>query len=77
LVLSLVGFFLVGIPAVVGVILGFVARSQISKSGGTQKGAGLALAGIIVGIVIVILGILAVVVLATHPGCSSTNRKAC
>jgi hypothetical protein len=37
------------IPAVLGIIFGFIARSQIRRSGGTQGGDGLAIAGIIVG----------------------------
>jgi hypothetical protein len=41
--------FLLTLPAVLGVIFGFVARSQIRRSGGTQGGDGLAIAGIIVG----------------------------
>ena len=48
LVCGIAGFILF-IPAVLGVIFGFVARAQIKKSGGTQKGGGMALAGIIVG----------------------------
>lgn len=41
--------FLWFIPAVLGVVFGFVARSQIRQSGGAQGGNGLALAGIILG----------------------------
>ncbi len=41
--------FLFFVPGVLGVIFGFIARSQIRQSGGTQGGDGLALAGIIVG----------------------------
>jgi len=37
------------LPAILGVIFGFVARSQIKVSAGAQRGDGLALAGIIVG----------------------------
>jgi hypothetical protein len=66
------------VPAVLGIIFGFVARSQIRHSGGTQGGDGLAIAGIIVGfawiVLIVILGAInasnqstsGVVDLATH-----------
>ena len=43
------GGFLFIVPAVLGVIFGFIARSQIRQSGGTQSGDGLALAGILVG----------------------------
>jgi hypothetical protein len=66
-VCSLGGFILAGIPSVVGVVLGFVARGQIRRSDGTQTGAGLALAGIIVGlaeialIVVLIVGLVLVV----------------
>ena len=44
-----IGGFLFLIPGILGVIFGFVARSQIRKSNGQQKGGGMALAGIIVG----------------------------
>jgi hypothetical protein len=43
------GGFLLFVPAVLGIIFGFVARSQIKRSNGTQKGDGMAIAGIIVG----------------------------
>jgi len=54
LVLSLVGL-LCGFTAILGVIFGFVARGQIKRTG--ESGDGLALAGIIVGFVIIGLGI--------------------
>ena len=56
LVCSCAGLFF--FPAVAGLIFGFVARSQITRANGLQKGSGLALAGIIVG-----FGWLALVVL--------------
>ena len=37
------------LSGIVALVLGFVARSQIKKSNGAQKGSGLALAGIILG----------------------------
>ena len=43
--------FLLFIPGLLGIIFGFIARSQIRKSNGQQKGSGMALAGIIVGFV--------------------------
>ncbi len=49
LVCSCVGVILFTLPCILGVIFGFVARSQIRRSQGAQKGDGLALAGIIVG----------------------------
>jgi predicted metalloprotease len=45
LVCSLLGISLIGL------ILGIVAKNQINASGGRQGGAGLALAGIIIGII--------------------------
>lgn len=46
-VCSLIGLFF--ITFIVGIVLGFVARSQIRKSGGLQRGDGLAIAAIIIG----------------------------
>jgi hypothetical protein len=60
LVLSIV--CLVGIGSIVGIILGFVSRSQINRSRGTQRGAGLGLAGIIVGFVTLALVLTAVAI---------------
>lgn len=44
-------FWVYGVPAVLAVVFGFVARAQIRRANGTQTGGGLALAGIIVGFV--------------------------
>ncbi len=44
-----------GVGGVLGVIFGFVARGQIKRSGGAEQGSGLALAGIIVGFVVIAL----------------------
>jgi hypothetical protein len=49
LVCSCAGFVVL-IPAVLGIIFGFIARSQIRRSGGMQGGDALAIAGIIVGL---------------------------
>jgi hypothetical protein len=55
------------IPLVVGVILGFVARAQIRQSQGTQRGDGLAIAGIVVGFGWAALILLGIIVNATSP----------
>ena len=56
--------FLFGLPSLLAIIFGFVARSQIKKARGAQSGAGLALAGIIVGFCLIGLFLLAVVLVA-------------
>ena len=60
-------FFL---PAILGIVFGFVARSQINRSNGQQKGNGLAIAGIIVG-----FGWLALVVLGIALGAGNHNTN--
>jgi hypothetical protein len=58
--------FLLTFPALLGVVFGFVARSQIRRSGGTQGGDGLALAGIIVGFAWIALLVILVIVDAAN-----------
>jgi hypothetical protein len=58
LICSCTGLFF--LPAIPGIVLGFVAHAQIKRSNGTQRGDGLAIAGIIVGfgwLVLLALGI--------------------
>ena len=57
LVSSLIGL-LCGIGSILGVVLGFIARSEIKASNGTQTGEGKALAGIIIGSACIILQVL-------------------
>ena len=54
------------VPAVLAVIFGFVARSQIRQSAGTQRGDGLALAGIIVGFAWIALFVILIAVGAAN-----------
>jgi Domain of unknown function (DUF4190) len=56
--------FLFGLPCLLGIIFGFVARVQIRNARGAQDGAGLALAGIIVGFGLIGLFILVIILLA-------------
>jgi hypothetical protein len=60
-----------GIPCVVGIILGFVALSQIKRSQGAQQGRGLAIAGVAVGFSLIAIFILLVSVGVTT---SHTNN---
>jgi hypothetical protein len=57
--------FLFFIPAVLAIVFGFVSRSQIRNSNGTQSGDGLAMAGIIVGLAWIALFVVLVIVGAT------------
>jgi uncharacterized membrane protein len=57
LVCGIAGFLCL-IPGVLGIIFGFVAKSQIRQSNGTQTGDGMATAGIVLGIVWVVLTII-------------------
>jgi hypothetical protein len=65
LVCACAGFLFI-VPGVLGVIFGFIARSQIRQSRGTQGGDGLALAGIIVGFAWIGLFLILVIVGATN-----------
>ncbi len=63
LVSACIGPFFYGIGLVLGIILGFVARSQIKKSAGTQKGLGLAVAAIIIGFTFLFIAAAAILLL--------------
>ncbi|WP_426624143.1 DUF4190 domain-containing protein [Leifsonia sp. McL0607] len=54
--MSIVAFILAFFVSIVGIILGFVALSQIKRTG--EQGRGLALAAVIIGFVEVVIGIL-------------------
>jgi peptidyl-prolyl cis-trans isomerase B (cyclophilin B) len=68
LVISILGF------NVIAIILGAIGLSQIKKTG--EKGRGLAIAGIIIGAVSLVLGIIIVIVslsiIAANPGTVTT-----
>jgi uncharacterized membrane protein len=55
-----IGGFLCIIPAILGIVFGFIAKNQIRDSGGAQRGDGMATAGIVLGIVWVALTIILV-----------------
>jgi len=57
LVCSLLGLVTCGISAVVGVILGIVALRKIHRNRATLQGVGLATAGIVVGCVLFLIGL--------------------
>jgi Domain of unknown function (DUF4190) len=61
--------FLLFVPGILGIIFGFIARGQIKRSDGQQKGDGMAIAGIIVG-----FGWVALLVLAIALGAAYSNN---
>ena len=60
LVASIAGTAVCGIGSIVGIILGYIALNQIKRTG--EQGRGMAVAGIIIGYVIVALVVLYIVV---------------
>jgi hypothetical protein len=77
LVASIAGLFFCGIGQVVGIVFGHLARSRIKRSG--DGGAGLALAGLIVGyaeiaIAAVVIGVLVIIGAHVHDGTPDAAR---
>ncbi|HWD51300.1 MAG TPA: DUF4190 domain-containing protein [Acidimicrobiales bacterium] len=67
-------FWIYGLGAILGIVFGFIARSQIKRSNGTQRGEGMALAGIIIGFAGIVIGIiLIIVVVAVVHHCDQTG----
>lgn len=74
LVLGCVGIFTCGLGSVLAVIFGFIARSQIRQRG--EQGNGMALAGIILGFVVIALFVIWVIVVAiTASGDGGMNQN--
>ena len=77
--------FVTGVSFIPAIICGHIARSQIRRSGGQQQGAGMALAGLIlgyVGMVFMIVAIIFIVVVyqkVSHLHCyvNSAGRAVC
>jgi peptidyl-prolyl cis-trans isomerase B (cyclophilin B) len=69
--MSIVAFILAFFVNIVGIILGFVALSQIKRTG--EQGHGLALAAVIIGFVEVAIAILIFIVLAIVLGIAASQ----
>lgn len=69
--LAIAGFILSFFISLVGLILSVIALNQINKSGGTQKGKGLALAGIIIS-ALGIIGFLLLLILGSRGSTTTT-----
>ena len=78
LVLSLVNvipcFWFLPVPALLGVIFGIVSRNQIKRTPGS-KGRGLTLAGLIVGLVFLVLGAIFWIYVATSDNCYRSGNS--
>ncbi len=71
-------FWIYGLGAILGIVFGFIARSQIKKSNGTQRGEGMALAGIIIGFAGIVIGIiLIIVVVVVVNNCNKYGNNNC
>ena len=57
LVCGIAGFLCL-IPGILGIIFGFVAKGQIRQSNGTQRGDGMATAGIVLGCIWIAITVL-------------------
>jgi Domain of unknown function (DUF4190) len=75
LVCSIAGL-LFGLGGILGIIFGFVARSQINRSNGAQKGLGLAVAGIVIGFVVIAIGVIIVIAIVSRH-CGTAGHPAC
>ena len=71
--LAIVGFILAFFVSVVGIILGFIALSQIKRTG--EQGRGLALAAIIIGFVEIAIGIVVFIVVVIGLGIAASQYQ--
>lgn len=80
MVLSLVNiipcFWLIPIPALLGVIFGFVGRGQMKRSG-LDRGKGMGIAGITVGFVFLVLAAVLIVALVVNRNNCDTAVEFC
>jgi hypothetical protein len=68
LVCSLVGLFCLGIPAILGVIFGFIGLGQTKDN--ARPGRGLAIAGLIIGALVVLMyAVIFIAAAASDNGC--------
>src|SRR5665213_908280 len=69
--MSIVAFIFAFFISIIGIILGFVALSQIKRTG--EQGRGLAVAAVIIGFVEVAIGIIFAIVFFIAIGIAATN----
>lgn len=69
--LAIVGFILAFVINIAGVVVSIIALNQIKQTG--EKGRGLAIAGIIIGALSLIIGIISVIVVVSAAAQSGTT----
>lgn len=69
--MAIVAFILAFFVNLVGIILGFVALSQIKRTG--EQGRGLAIAAIVIGFVEILFAIVLVIIISIALGVAATN----
>lgn len=73
LVCSIAGLVTCGLGSLLGVIFGHIGLSQIKQSGGAQPGRGLAIAGLVIGYLVVVIWVIFVVLAIVNAGSSSSD----
>ncbi|MDN4615378.1 DUF4190 domain-containing protein [Leifsonia sp. F6_8S_P_1B] len=71
--MAIIGFVLSIVVSVVGIVLSFIALSQIKRTG--EQGRGLAIAGIIIGFAQVLIGIIVTVIVFIALGVAATQYQ--
>ena len=74
MILGIAGIFTCGLASIVAVILGHVSRGEIKRSGGRQQGSGMALAGLILGYIMLVL-LVGIIVIAIIGAATGTNTR--
>jgi hypothetical protein len=65
MVLGILWIYWIG--SILALVFGYVAKSQIDRSGGTQSGRGMAIAGIVLGWIGVAVLVVTIAVVAANP----------
>jgi hypothetical protein len=73
LVCSLAGLLSCGIGSVLGVVFGHIGLSQIKREGGTQPGRGLAIAGLVIGYLLIALWVAFIIISVSVDSGSSSD----
>jgi len=79
----ILGLLVVGLPSILAIFFGFVARSQIARSDGSERGGALAAWGIVLGFFGIIVAVVLVVVIVhatNNPGqlpCTPNDLAGC